>query len=165
MHLTYTSSAKEIQGEKPNIYPAKLSYVLATFGYHQLCHLQKTNTVKQQIMRSYFEIFKDFTDITIYYNPQTIGVRFPVVFKSHVPVETIQKMKTEAATHGFILGEWFNSVIHPKGSFQYLYQSGSCPVGEQIAERIINFPININRIPTQAELLTLQAIFTHNGIR
>jgi dTDP-4-amino-4,6-dideoxygalactose transaminase len=164
MNLTYTTSRTEIQGEKPKKYPAKLSPVLAIFGYHQLCQLQKINNIKQQITYSYFETFKDFVDLDIYYKPQTIGVRFPVVFKSYVSVETIQKIKIAAAKQGFTLGEWFNSVIHPKGSFQYFYKSGSCPVGEQISERIVNFPININRIPSEAEFLILKTIFIHHGI-
>jgi len=164
MNLTYTSSIKEVQGEKPKKYPAKLSPALSVFAYHQLYQLQEINTIKKQITYSYFEIFKDFKDLKIYYNPQNVGVQFPVVFNSRISIETIQKIKIEAANNGFRLSEWFNSVIHPKGSFQYLYESGSCPVGEHISERIVNFPININRIPNKKELLILKRIFIYYGI-
>jgi len=165
MNLIYTTPIEEIQGEKPKKYPAKFSPVLSVFGYHQLCQLQKINSIKQQITYLYFETFKDFVDLNIYYSLQTIGVRFSVVFKPYISVEAIKKIKIETAKHGFVLGEWFNSVIHPKGSFQYLYKPGTCPIGEQISERIVNFPININRIPNETELLILKTIFIDHGIR
>ena len=165
MNLTYSSSKEEVQGEKPEVYPAKLSPVLATFGYQQLCQIQKTNTIKKQITKAYFETFNNCNDLLVYYHPETVGVRFPVVFKSHIPLETIQKIKRDAAHHGFVFGEWFNHVIHPKGSFQYCYEPGLCNIGEQVSERIVNFPININRIPSDEELLTLKTIFARHGIQ
>jgi dTDP-4-amino-4,6-dideoxygalactose transaminase len=45
----------------------------------------------------------------------------------------------------YIVGDWFNDVVHPMGSFRYCYMNGNCPIGESISSRIINLPVNISK--------------------
>ena len=57
------------------------------------------------------------------------------------------------------MGEWFNDVIHPKGSFCYNYTLGTCKVGESVSQRIINFPVNIHSYFNNKDLEKINTIF------
>jgi hypothetical protein len=61
--------------------------------------------------------------------------------------------------NGIYPGEWFNDVVHPKGSFRYGYQEGSCIVGESVSNRIINFPVTVQNQLNNKDLERIREIF------
>ena len=163
--LLHKTSHKEIDGIMPDNYAYKLPSSLAVFGYYQMLFIEDANIKKQQICGQFYNYFKDFKDLDLFHNANDILVRFPIVFKAHVTQETIAKIKHEARSKGYEFGDWFNDVVHPKGSYRFGYIEGDCPAGEQISRSIINFPVNINLQLSVSELEELKAIFTSNGIK
>jgi len=162
--LLHKTSPMEVAGELPDNYAYKLPASLAVFGYHQMASIHQVNTRKQQLAQRFYDLLKDLKDLHVFYADNYNLVRFPIVFKSHVKPETIERIKQEAKSKGYELGVWFNDVVHPKGSYRYCYSEGTCKVGEHISQVIVNLPININVHLSDAELAEIKAIFTTNGI-
>ena len=77
----------------------------------------------------------------------------------------IEEIKKDALSRGINFGYWFNDVVHPAGSFRYCYEEGACPVGEHIAKRIINLPINANYGHVEKECNDLHELFLKYGIK
>ena len=160
--LLYVSSKAEIQGEMPEHYPVKLSKSLAFLGSQQMKEIQKINQIKAEIVREYFNIFKGLKNIRQYYNENYNYVRYPIVFGSEVDLDKIRKIKKELARSGVFTGEWFNDVVHPKGSYRYCYDTGLCPVGESISLRMLNLPVNINNRISSTRLKEVREILLRN---
>ena len=163
--LVYQTSEEEVNGILPNDYPVKLNPMLSNFGYNQLKKIEKINNKKKAIQNDLAKVFFDFEDIESYEINNTVLARFPILFKKNVDQSIIELIKTQALEQGFLFGEWFNDVVHPKGSYRYGYSSGTCPEGEYVASRILNIPINVNYSVTHSEIEQIVAIFKSNGIK
>lgn len=163
--LVYQTSQDEVNGILPNNYPVKLRPMLANFGYNQMKNIERINNKKKAIQDELANAFKSFEDIEYYKVENTILARFPILFKEHVTKSVIDTIKTESLEQGFLFGEWFNDVVHPKGSYRYDYTSGACPEGEYVAARILNIPVNVNFPVTTNEIEQMVAIFKSNGIK
>src|SRR5207248_1402954 len=52
-----------------------------------------------------------------------------------------------------LLGEWFEAPVHPRQTNRAAigYTDGSCPIGEQTSERIVNLPCHPGITPTDVE--------------
>lgn len=163
--LVYQTSKDEINGILPENYPVKLNPLLANFGCNQMNKIEEINGKKNTIQESLVKAFENFKDVEKYETPNTVLARFPILFKTNIRQEAITAIKRDALDKGFLFGEWFNDVVHPKGSFRYGYDAGMCPEGEFVASRILNIPVNAYSGITSSEIQEIVAIFKANGIK
>ena len=163
--LVYQTSEDEINGILPENYPVKLNPLLANFGYNQMNRIKEINDKKNVIQEKLMKAFDKFKDVEKYEVGNTVLARFPILFKSSVKQEVIATIKQQALDEGYLFGEWFNDVVHPKGSYRYGYDSGMCPEGEYVASRILNIPVNAYSRVTSSEIQEIVAIFKANGIK
>ncbi|AEB10028.1 DegT/DnrJ/EryC1/StrS aminotransferase [Desulfobacca acetoxidans DSM 11109] len=143
--LLATTSKAEIQGAMPHHYPSRLAPHLALLGFLQMQEIEAISCRKAAIAGVYHKMCQEISGVYDIYNAEYVYVRYPVIFSETADQSRIDeigflvKIKT-----GIALGEWFNDVVHPKGSYRYDYKDYSCKIGEIMAQRIINFPINIH---------------------
>ncbi len=162
--LQYGTSQGEIDGRKPEHYPAKLRHFLAAILLPQMEEIEPINQRRKRLVESYAEAFSAYRDIEPLSQKGEVMVRYPILFKEHVQKAQVDAIKREAADAGLRLGEWFNDVVHPSGSYRYGYEAGSCPVGEFIASRIINLSVNAHYPPRDSDINELKQIFEKHGI-
>lgn len=142
--LRFKSSKKELDGEMPEHYPVKLGKNLAFIGYLQCRDIEEVNLLKAEIARNYSTLVDGIKHIKHYYHPNYNYVRYPILLDESVGEQKVNALKKALRKEGMMVGEWFNDVIHPVGSFRYCYNEGTCPNGESISKRILNFPVNIH---------------------
>lgn len=92
------------------------------------------------------------------HNDSYVMVRFPIWFEDYVSQQKIDEIKKDMLKHKIYFGEWFNAVVHPAGSYAYGYSLGQCLVGEQLTQRIINLPVNVNHVLSTKQLKTIRSI-------
>jgi len=157
--LLYKSPPGELQGERPKHYPVKLSPYLAYLVYLQLKEIDVVNKKKDDLCQSYHIALGKIAGIRQYYSGDYNFVRYPVLFEKGVQPTAIQSVKSDLKSAGIVAGEWFNDVVHPKGSLRYCYIDGSCPIGESVSERMINFPVTVHRQLNKKDLAKVRKIF------
>ncbi len=157
--LLFRSSEDELQGEMPQYYPVRLSPYLAIFGYLQMKEIYRINRIKNEITKKYNTTLKSIPGIALFYSDRYNYVRYPVLFEKKVSYDIIEKIKEDLVGAGIAAGEWFNDVVHPKGSFRYCYVNGFCNIGESVSKRILNLPVNIHCFPSQKDLIKIKKIF------
>ena len=91
--------------------------------------------------------FKKNIDLKI--SPQLSLIRFPLL------IENRDKILQNLAKKGIFLGRWYDSPVAPKGFplDKVGYRWESCPVAEEICQKIINLPTNNIKL-NEAEKLT-----------
>ncbi len=156
--MLFKTSDKELMGEIPDYYPARLPSILAIFGILQLKDIDKINKTKKQIVKEYEALFKNIEKIKLYNHERYIMVRFPILFDSKISEKSVNLIKQRLKQKKIYVGEWFNDVVHPKGSFRYGYQNGSCRIGEGVTMRIINLPVNVSNKVNKRILYTIKQI-------
>ncbi|MDT8393260.1 MAG: DegT/DnrJ/EryC1/StrS family aminotransferase [Bacteroidales bacterium] len=156
--LLFKSSPKELKGERPDHYPVRLSAGLAYIASLQVRDIEMINRRKAVLVKKYYDTFNGIQGIRQYFSQDYNYVRYPLLFNSDIRVETINAIKTEMKAIGIVPGEWFNDVVHPKGSYRHCYVDGSCPVGESVSDRMINLPVTIHKQLTDKDLIKLRTI-------
>lgn len=145
LKLLYATPAEELSGKQPNAYPMKMSALGACLGLQQLKVYKETTRLRKQQSAEYQALLQNHSAIeipTIYADDSLL--RFPVLMspvlfeKGWTRSSFIEHIKKRT---GLSVGVWFNDVIHPAGSFRHGYQIGNCPIGEEVAERMINLPL------------------------
>lgn len=146
LKLTYRTSDAELLGDFPPNYPQKISSLLLIFGILQLKDSEQINRKKKHICSTYYNYFTGIKGIKMLHNDSYVMVRFPIWFEDYVSQQKIDEIKKDMLKHKIYFGEWFNAVVHPAGSYAYGYSLGQCLVGEQLTQRIINLPVNVNHV-------------------
>ncbi len=164
-NLQYKTSTKEIEGELPDNYPVKMSPRLTSFLVPQLKKIDSINAAKIDISKQYSTALQHFSDIESIAGLDQVLVRYPILFKENISLDTINAIKKEGISTGLNFGVWFNDVVHPSGSFRYCYTKGDCPEGEYVASRIINLPINTNYSNISKEMADVVSLFKKHGIK
>ncbi len=167
LKLVYLTPPEELSGLLPKEYPVKLSPLLSAFGLFQVNDIKHINSVKIKISEDYSNILGRMNGIKTFQNKNYVLVRYPILFQEFVPISVISQIKQELMDQKIYFGDWFNDVVHPKGSFRYCYNTGNCVIGEQISERIINLPINISSQLTNQDIRRIAEILNKhlNGIK
>ncbi|MEJ6598523.1 MAG: DegT/DnrJ/EryC1/StrS family aminotransferase [Crocinitomicaceae bacterium] len=165
LKLVYRTSQKEIDGEIPDNYPTKLNPKLSCFLPYQLKNIEKINQTKREIIASYNDCFSKFKNINSVPGEENVLLRYPILFKDEVSLDIIEAIQNEGRSMGYNFGIWFNDVVHPKGSFRYGYNEGDCQVGEDVSNRIINLPVNVNIVLNRSEIENIAALFKKHGVR
>lgn len=160
MNLLGATSRSEIEGEMPEHYPVKLSEPLAFLGYLQLKDISEVNIIKTGIAKKYHEQIAGSVGVKDFYSPNYIYVRYPVLFDDSITVDQLNQIKLIIRKNlKMAVGDWFNDVVHPKGSYRYCYVKGSCGIGEKVVKKIINLPVNIHMAPDYIKIDKLKDIF------
>ena len=162
--IGYATSVKEIEGEMPNSYPTKLHPLLCNLLVPQLTRIEDINRIKNQIVIEYRKFLSGFSSLLPIEVDDAVMIRYPLLFKDQVSNEQITALRNEALGKGFSFGDWFNDVVHPKGSYRYMYQEGSCPVGEKVADRMLNLPVNAFFRVSERDLKALVALMKKHGL-
>ncbi len=140
--LLVMTSSHELTGSFPPNYPSRLDPLLGYIGYCQMRSIHEITKHKRMLAEAYREIFAGLPNIRQFYGAETVYVRYPVVYKGGKDRNyLIARMVKET---GIDVGEWFNDVVHPRGSCRYCYSDGQCPVGEGISRTILNFPVSLH---------------------
>lgn len=162
--LGYATSKEEVEGIKPDNYPTRIHPFLTCVLVRQLRDITTINGKKREIIIQYCKLFSKFKSVRFVEIENAILIRYPILFSHEVSLDQINALRKEAISLGFRFGEWFNDVVHPKGSFRYMYSEGSCQVGEWVAERIINLPVNAFHPLNKQELAQLERLIRKHGI-
>lgn len=143
--LYAATSQREIQGERPPHYPTKLAPHLALLGYLQLQEIDAINARKANLAGMYHQICGRLPGMRDFYHPDYVYVRYPIIVPATVDENRLEALKLAIRNKtGLLIGDWFNDVVHPRGSYRYGYRDHTCMTGEYVAQHIINFPINIH---------------------
>jgi len=159
MGLIFRTPEEELQGERPGKYPVRLAGCLSYLGYLQLKDLEQTTRIKREICMSYEGSFGKIPGVQTFYKPEYDFVRYPVVLPDGLSEGARQALRDKFRDAGYTMGEWFNDVVHPAGSYRYCYSDGVCPTGEAISKRILNLPVNIHAKLNNRDLTRIRQIF------
>lgn len=141
LHLLWARlriSAKIITAaEKEGGMPEKFYEMPAAFAQITLRQLSKLGSFvehRKKIGRLYA------AELNESYNRSSSYLRFPL------KVSDPEGLRHFAATHAIFLGDWYDSVVAPKGVDleKVDYNPRSCPKAEQLTTRIVNLPTNPN---------------------
>jgi len=141
-NLIFASGSDELQGKMPLQYPVKLDNTLAYIGALELDNIHQVLEHNKKLAQAYHEVFSGLQRIKDYYDEDAVYVRYPIVIEDAKHLDSIIKKLSKKTE--FSIGRWFNDVVHPKGSFRYCYESGVCQYGEELSDKMINFPMTIH---------------------
>ncbi|HNT79212.1 MAG TPA: DegT/DnrJ/EryC1/StrS family aminotransferase [Bacteroidia bacterium] len=159
MGLLYASSQKELNGEFPEQYPVALSNSFAYVGFRQIKKLYAIDQHKKELSLHYYNFLKKYPSISLYHDKQFVMARFPILFREEVGMNMITDVISKLKAGGIDAGDWFNDVVHPRGSHRHGYIENSCPEGEYLAKRMINLPLTIHSRRIDKVLKTLKESF------
>ncbi|MCH2215504.1 MAG: DegT/DnrJ/EryC1/StrS family aminotransferase [Flavobacteriales bacterium] len=162
--LVYATSQKEVDGIMPETYATKLNPLLCNVLLPQLQEIRVINQTKRKVLESYAKRFAQVSSLIPIDIDNAVMIRYPLIFNDGVEDMQIDSLREVALKKGYRFGEWFNDVIHPKGSYRYMYQQGSCPVGETMAKRMLNLPVNAFAVLSESELDEVVSIIKAQGI-
>ncbi|MDO8451600.1 MAG: aminotransferase class I/II-fold pyridoxal phosphate-dependent enzyme [bacterium] len=132
---------EEKRGERPNDFPSRFPNALSRLLSLQLSKLDRYNDGRLTVADYYRQKLRGKPGIRLpAHSSESIYMRFPI------EVENPARVRRCAQKKGVLLGNWYHSVIDPKGVSRKNagYESGSCPRAEESAERILNLPTRIS---------------------
>jgi len=140
---------QERRGEKATFVGRRMSGALAVLASHQLAKLPEFIAHRARLVRFYQELFKD-KNIEFQSSPddsESVRIRFTI------KVSAAAKIRQSAKTAGMYLGDWYDTVIAPRGVIDETigYAAGSCPIAESLTKAVVNLPTDINTTPADAE--------------
>ncbi len=137
---------KEKQGEQPKYLPEKMPNALALLGLKQFEKLERFNQHRANIAEIYD---KEFSPVQV--GPEQSGLeeweriymRYSILIEEY---NTDKILKFFRKHKVFLDDGWRKSAVVPIGTDQEKmgYEKGSCPIAEEVAQKIINFPTHIN---------------------
>ncbi|MBU4078407.1 aminotransferase class I/II-fold pyridoxal phosphate-dependent enzyme [Patescibacteria group bacterium] len=136
----------EKQGKMPKYLFKKMPNALALLGLHQFEKLEKFNKHRYEIAK----IYKQFERVA----PVQEYIEKRVFMRYSVFVENSDEILEKFKKKGIYLDDgWRKSVVVPIGTNleKMGYIKGSCPVAEEVADKILNLPTHINISKEQAE--------------
>jgi len=128
---------KEKQGKQPKYLPQKMPNALAILGLNQFEKLERFNQHRYEIVKIYKPEAKE-----------------GVYMRYSIFMENSDKILKQFKKKGIYLDDgWRKSVIVPPDTNQekMSYIKGSCPIAEEVADKIINLPTHINISSKTAE--------------
>jgi len=128
---------KEKKGEYNNFFDKKYPNALAILLLNQLKRFEEIQNQRKKMVNFYLKKLNNVIRSKLHVSQPLI--RFPLLIKNRGQI--LQNL----AKKGIFLGCWYDSPVAPKGLplKKVGYSWGSCPVAEEICDRIINLPTNI----------------------
>ncbi|MBU3964607.1 aminotransferase class I/II-fold pyridoxal phosphate-dependent enzyme [Patescibacteria group bacterium] len=143
----------EKQGIMPKYFPKRMPNALAVLGLKQLNKIDEFNKHREKISEIYRQGLSqssfDFLELKDN-ERKNIYMRFPILCKKNESDNILEYFKKQNI---FLDDGWRKSAIVPIGTNidKMNYIKGSCPVAEDVSQRIINLPTHINISPNTAE--------------
>lgn len=138
-----SSQGEELEGtDLPEGYFKGMSHIQAKKGVTKIADVDSLNKNRKEVAKLYGHIFSSLNIAPPFqpvYSEHTF-LKYPVLVNDRAGfIKMAEKEKVE-------LGEWFLSPLHPikDGWEKWLYVKGSCPVAEEISERIVNLPTDMH---------------------
>lgn len=134
--LSFPVTIDEAKTKQPPEFPTRLPNALATLALSQFKKLNQYNQKREKISEWYRKELR-LKQIT-HLSPSSgeIYMRYPVF------VQKAHELIAYAKEKGFLLGDWYQNIVDPKGvDFAKAgYSLGNCPEGEKIAKKVVNLP-------------------------
>lgn len=109
---------EEKRGIRPGVFPAKYDDRLAALALNQLKKLERFNERRRQIAKMYGKVREG-----------AIYMRYPV------------EVERRDGMNKAMFGDWYRHVVEPVDDDEVTgYISGTCPVAEEAAKKVINLP-------------------------
>jgi dTDP-4-amino-4,6-dideoxygalactose transaminase len=153
-------SKQEKNGERPEMFPAKMPDELAVLALHQFNKLEKYNAHRREIAKIYYQELSNSSQ-SVLSSPPSLRVREgaggesygAIYLRFNVRHPNAKEIIAQAKKRHILLGDWYKNVIDPVGTnFEKLgYTPGSCPKAERAALESINLPTHINISVKDAE--------------
>jgi len=137
----------EKQGKMPKYLFRKMPNVLAILGLHQFKKLERFNEHRTKIAG----IYRDIARYEV--QPRTMETD-RIYMRYSVFVENSDEVLKKFKKQGIYLNDgWRKTVVVPIGTDleKMGYKKGSCPVAEEVANKILNLPTHINISKEQAQ--------------
>jgi dTDP-4-amino-4,6-dideoxygalactose transaminase len=153
--LVAQTPASELDGRSQPDYAQALHPLSAAVGLPQVSRASALWALRRRQALHYDELLAG--SVRIHALPRTAGdvlLRYPVRVDPQHREELAQKL----LELGIEPGRWFDDVVHPKGSLRYGYADGQCPVGESLAQAILNLPLGLHANLSAAQSAGLRAL-------
>lgn len=143
----------EKHGERPQYFPARLPNALAALALRQLEKLDRFQEHRTSIAAYYDEHIDTAAHSIAQLESRSDIVVEPAYLRYTLLVENPNALIQFAKQRGIMLGDWYNSVITPRGTKQTVmgYTAGSCPTAERLTKHSVNLPTHINISTHDAE--------------
>lgn len=132
------TSQKELVGEHPSWYPAKIPNLFAQIALSQIPEIERLNEERSRVAEIYFE---KVTNKAFELLPKHDGI-----YLRFVALHPEAKLILERARKERLwFGNWYDSPVYPgRVQLERLgYDLGSCPVAEQISSQTVNLPLHL----------------------
>lgn len=125
--------SSEKEGHKQKVFRKGMPGALAQLTMSQLKKLERFVLHRKMLAKQYAIEFGAYDDNSSY-------------LRYTINVSDAASLRRYAAKQNIFLGDWYDSVIAPKGvKLENVgYKSGSCPVAEEATEHVVNLPTNPN---------------------
>lgn len=145
-------TTKEKEGKYDTLLEKAYPNGLAILLIHQLNKFERIQKNRVKICAVYIGKLSDLSSRTRFeiskqmlnqvQHDMVILIRFPLLVNDRDAV--ISEMKKQ----NIFLGKWYDQVVAPKDLDlkRVGYRMGSCPIAEEICQKIINFPTNISEV-------------------
>jgi len=147
---------KEKTGEYDNLFDKKYPNALAILLLNQLKRFAKIQNQRKKMVNFYLKKLNNVIRSTLHVTQPLI--RFPLLIQNR------DQILKNLAKKGIFLGRWYDSPIAPKGFplERVGYRWGSCPVAEEVCQKIINLPTNIKLKEAEKLVNTLNDVLYEN---
>ena len=153
--LVAQTPASELDGRSQPDYAQALHPLSAAVGLPQVDRATALWALRRRQALHYDELLAGSTRIhALPRAPGDVLLRYPV----RVDPQHREALAQALLELGIEPGRWFDDVVHPKGSLRYGYSDGQCPVGESLAEAILNLPLGLHASLSAAQSAGLRAI-------
>lgn len=127
----------EKQAKEPEHKVMKLSNALANLALYQFSKLEKFNDHRKKIAKIYAHELNDIEELAL----PTIDER-DNCYRYSILSDKRKEISLEAKKHGFLLGDWYDPSIAPKGTNAAAveYDEKQCPVATEVSGKVINLP-------------------------
>lgn len=148
------TSREEQRGVRPLGYAQRLSSAQAALALAQLARLESNLAHRRRVAEVYRAALaaRGVPPLRVPAKAEPALVRYPLLVAD-------RRAALERAAPHAVLGVWFTSVLEEALSPAHgLYERGSCPCAEAVAEHLVNLPTHPRVRPQDAEAI-VQAVF------
>lgn len=144
--LSFPILNEEKQGKKPEIFPLRYPNGLAILLLNQLSKLIHFNNHRKNIANIYFKKLANNKNIILPANIDgSIFLRFNIF------INNAEAVRLKAKKMGFLLGNWYHSIIDPEGSTKLVGYQPKNKFAEESASKSLNLPTNVGISPKDAD--------------
>jgi perosamine synthetase len=132
----------ERTGQRPKAMSRRLPNALALMAIHQLEKVDHMNAHRRVIAAAYA---RELAGVRAISTQRVDDPSSSVCIRYTIFSSDAERLIAEARTYRVLLGDWYRTVIAPKGTEAIAgYEKGSCPVAERLAVQTVNLPTDVH---------------------